>query len=382
MFYALTGAAPHRAPKMALQFLENNFRNNLQSSQRRCIIYILIVLFCQNTRDSPEHSMMEVVLMKRLLALLLALTLVLSLGVAAFADEKSEGADAAKTGVRSPTGGDGGAVSDLGWGEFTTPKAPVEEGMEIYNAAGEKIGIVPAEEVIQLAIGEADKLSPEDKEAFLKAYDEVKTIEDEVVMYFYWLDVPEKYKTDDAAWFKYSFKAPGINVRALINGKPLDVVHVKGVEYYAKLTELGALTVLVGLNKTQDKNGNGLELYNAEDKCYDTVPMEDVIEVPAENPDALGADVQDAFLAAYEEARAAGNLDRFFWLDVPDSYKTDEFVWAKYGFTCAGGNVAVTLNGEPVEVVNVDGDSYYARLTGFGAVAISCDASGTPADSL
>ena len=32
-----------------------------------------------------------------------------------------------------------------------------------------------------------------------------------------------------------------------------------------------------------------------------------------------------------------------------------------------------TVNGNPMEVVHVDGVDYYAKLTEFGAVAIMCD---------
>ena len=81
----------------------------------------------------------------------------------------------------------------------------------------------------------------------------------------------------------------------------------------------------------------------------------------------------DLFL--YEDAQAVEGkvVKYFYWVDVPEDYKTEDFAWAKYEFKCAGENVEVTVNGNPMEVVHVDGVDYYAKLTEFGAVAIMCD---------
>lgn len=302
--------------------------------------------------------------MKKFLALVLAFALVLSLGVLAFAEK-----------VPSHTEPTGAGVNDE---NYTTPVAPVEKGLALYNGEGKLIGVVENDDVTQVPVGDADKLPAEDKEAFLEAYEDAKAIEDKTVKYFYWIDIPERYKTDDFGWVKYEFRCAGEGVEVLVNGKPMEVVHVKGVEYYAKLTEFGALAILVdkdGATKTEDAKGEKvLELYDAEDKLYDQVPWTDVIEVSEDAADTLFDADREAFLAAAEAVKAVEdkNVVDFKWVDIPGDYKSDEFAWAKYEFEADGENVEVTMNGEPVEVVE-DGDGLYAKLPAFGALAIFAD---------
>ena len=171
--------------------------------------------------------------MKKVFALVLAFALVMSLGVLAFADEK----------VSSPTGGGSASTVDLGWGTFPVP-VPAKKGMELYGAEDKVIAVVEEENVIQLPVGQAAELNDEDEEAFLAAYEDAKAVEGKVVKYFYWIDIPEKYKTDDFTWAKYEFKCAGENVEVTVNGHPMEVVHVDGVDYYAKLTEFGAVAIM------------------------------------------------------------------------------------------------------------------------------------------
>ena len=174
--------------------------------------------------------------MKKVFAFVLAFALVMSLGVVAFANSSP---------VSPSSSGSDTAAADIG---FTTPIAPTpaekEGGMALYNADEKVYATVPAEDVTEVAVGDADKLSAEDKEAFLAAYEDVKAIEGKVVKYFYWVDIPESYKTDEFAWAKYEFKCTGENVEVTVNGNPMEVVHVDGVDYYAKLTEFGAVAIL------------------------------------------------------------------------------------------------------------------------------------------
>ena len=166
--------------------------------------------------------------MKKVFALVLAFALVMSLGVVAFADVMSD----------TPS-----SVVDLGWGEFTV-SAPAKKGMDLYDADDKLITSVPDDEVIQVPVGQAAELNAEDEEAFLAAYEAAKAVEGKVVKYFYGVDIPESYKTDDFAWAKYEFKCAGENVEVTVNGNPMEVVHVSGVDYYAKLTEFGALAIM------------------------------------------------------------------------------------------------------------------------------------------
>ncbi len=173
--------------------------------------------------------------MKKVFALVLAFALVLSLGVVAFAANSPS----------SPTSGGSSSTPDNGWGEYTTAVAPpAKSGMEIHGADNKVVAVVPEDEMTLLGVADADKLDAEDKEAFLAAYEEAKAVEDKVVQYFYWIDIPEDFKTDGFTWFRYDFKCAGKNVEVYVNGHPMEVVHVEGVDYYAKLTEFGAVAIL------------------------------------------------------------------------------------------------------------------------------------------
>ena len=169
--------------------------------------------------------------MKKVFALVLAFALVMSLGVTAFAGSSGGGSS-------SP------ATVDIGWGEFTTATAPAKATTHIYGKDDKEIAEIDESSVVILPVGEADKLPEADKEAFLAAYEEAKAVEGKVVKYFYWIDIPEKYKTEDFAWAKYEFKCAGENVEVTVNGNPMEVVHVDGVDYYAKLTEFGAVAIM------------------------------------------------------------------------------------------------------------------------------------------
>ena len=170
--------------------------------------------------------------MKKVFALVLAFALVMSLGVTAFAGSSGGGASSAST-------------VDLGWGNFTVAKpAPAKNGMELYGADDKVIATVPEDLIAIVPVAQAAELNAEDEEAFLAAYEDAQAVEGKVVKYFYWIDVPEDYKTEDFAWAKYEFKCAGENVEVTVNGNPMEVVHVDGVDYYAKLTEFGAVAIM------------------------------------------------------------------------------------------------------------------------------------------
>lgn len=179
--------------------------------------------------------------MKKVFALVLAFALVMSMGVLAFAEKDVPSAEEP---VPVPSEG-GAAAPDLGWGEFTTRVAPpAKKGLELYDAEDKLLVVVPDEEVTLLPVDEAAELDAEAEEAFLAAYEDAKAVEGKVVKYFYWIDIPESYKTEDFAWAKYEFKCAGENVEVTVNGNPMEVVHVDGVDYYAKLTEFGAIAIM------------------------------------------------------------------------------------------------------------------------------------------
>ena len=158
--------------------------------------------------------------MKRFVSILLVITVLLALGVPAFAD------------IPSPTGSgkrDGGAAGS---------------GLQIFNSDDKLIAVVPSKEVIRYNIRQADKLDAADKEAFLAAYEAAKNSEDKVVLQVYWLDIPDEYKNlDDFSYAKYYFRCGGRNIELSVNGKDMEIGRLGNCNYYAKLTEFGTVVI-------------------------------------------------------------------------------------------------------------------------------------------
>ena len=154
--------------------------------------------------------------MKKFVSILLAVTLMLSLGVSALA---------------------------------TSPVPPTEggkgSGLRIYNDEDVLIAVVPWPEVTRLGVGQADQLKAEDKDAFLAAYDDVKNMEGKIVRKFFWLDVPQSYKDlEDFAYARWDFGTRGQNVQLSMNGKDMEVIKLGHGQYWAKVTEFGALAII------------------------------------------------------------------------------------------------------------------------------------------
>ena len=221
--------------------------------------------------------------MKKVFALLLVFALVMSLGVSAFAEVKSpvspasEGSSApasdggytepvAPVATPTPTptpaltpapaeeekvdeDADGDLVPDA-LTEETDKAAEGELTFDVVDAKDEAVAAVPASEVTIVPVKAADQLPEKDKEAFLKAYEEAKAVQDKVVKYFFWVDIPESYKSDsnfDA--MKFTFTCTGDNVVVLVNGKPVKLVKLDGNKYVAYLTEFGAISILTDIEK-------------------------------------------------------------------------------------------------------------------------------------
>ena len=157
--------------------------------------------------------------MKKCVSFLLVVCVLLSLGVSAMA---------AGSPVPKPprTGGRG-------------------SGLRIYNSEDKLIAVVPWSKVTQLSVGQADQLSAEEKDAFLAAYEEVKNMEGKIVRRFFWLDVPQSYKDlEDFAYARWDFGTRGQNVQLSMNGKDMEVIRLGHGQYWAKVTEFGALAII------------------------------------------------------------------------------------------------------------------------------------------
>ena len=155
--------------------------------------------------------------MKRLISALLVITVLLALSASAFA-------------AGSPTGS---GKKDTGL-----------TGIAVYNSNDKRLAVVPTKDITKCNVRQADKLDAADKEAFLKAYEEAKNIEDKVVLRVFWLDIADEYKNmDDFSYARYYFTTPGRNVELSVNGKDMEIVRLGNGQYYAKLTEFGTVVI-------------------------------------------------------------------------------------------------------------------------------------------
>ena len=121
-----------------------------------------------------------------------------------------------------------------------------------------------------------------------------------------------------------------------------------------------------------------LILLMEDDTIYEFVPIHLVTNVEYKDAAKQIASSKDreAFAEAYKEAKAVEgkHLRKAYWFNIPDTYTLDDEHYGKYLFACDGSNVEVTVNGEPVEVVSVNGrTSYIAKVTARGTIAIYSD---------
>lgn len=116
----------------------------------------------------------------------------------------------------------------------------------------------------------------------------------------------------------------------------------------------------------------------ADDSVDHTIPEEAVSLVSLADADSLEAADKEAFLAAFEDAKEIKDqvVKYFFWLSADgENAEIAEGQYAAFKFFSKGENVKVLLNGEEVEVVALEEENgYLAKLPGFGAIAILCDA--------
>lgn len=164
--------------------------------------------------------------MKKILAIILAVAAVLSVGAIAFA-------------VSSPVPN----PAPVGPGENET-------AFEIADADGETKSTVPVEAVKATAIDKADTLSEEDAAAFKAAYEEIQNLKDGKVYRFFWLAIDEEAAGEDFEGLSegnalvYKFTCPGENVRVTVNSKEMKVESLGSNKYKAFLTETGAVAVI------------------------------------------------------------------------------------------------------------------------------------------
>ncbi len=121
-----------------------------------------------------------------------------------------------------------------------------------------------------------------------------------------------------------------------------------------------------------------LILLMEDDTIYEFVPINQVTNVEYKDAAKQIPNTKDreAFAEAYKEAKAVEgkHLRKAYWFNIPETYTLDDEHYGKYLFACEGSNVEVTVNGNPVEVVSVNGrTSYIAKVTARGTIAIYSD---------
>ena len=113
-----------------------------------------------------------------------------------------------------------------------------------------------------------------------------------------------------------------------------------------------------------------------DDTVYQFVPMPQVVNVEYKNRDQLRKEDAEALKEAHDAAKQieGKSLKQSYFFTVPSTYTVDEEHYAKYVFSCPGNNVEVSVNGNPVEVVSINGrTSYVAKVTERGCITITVD---------
>lgn len=154
--------------------------------------------------------------MKKVISLVLVITMLLALGVTAFAAGSPTGTGKKETGI---TGAGG-----------------------VYDENGKRASGVPSNAVIVRYLPQANTLEDADKEAFLKAYEDAKNIEGKRLVNVVWVDIADEYKSD-VGFVRYYFVTPCRNIEVSVNGKDMDVVRLGNGQYYAKLTDFGPVVI-------------------------------------------------------------------------------------------------------------------------------------------
>ena len=325
--------------------------------------------------------------MKKCLALLLACAALLALGVPAFAENTTS--------------------TEI---DFNTPVVPVEK-LETYDANDQLIAQVPLDEITELSVAEADKLPEDEKGLLLSTYGDASSRKDELVEYCFWLDVPEEDKPETMNWVMMQFQCPGSGVKVYFEGQEVPVYYIGGLSYYAKLPDIGPVAINVEHSEAVGNDfvkytyvipgkeifsstapdGSGIveeyfttrvvsskkefEICDPNGNVVKLVPYEMTIEIQVTQGDRLPPNDEQIFMNAYERAKAIEDriVKYFFWLDIPAVYIPENFGYGKFEFNCAGDNVECFVDDKPMEVVHVDGEDYYAKLTEFGPVMVVCD---------
>ena len=154
--------------------------------------------------------------MKKSVAVLMILAIVLSLGASAFAE-------------RIPDGYYPDFYPDDYYPQGQQPQgkpAVSNVGLLICLMEDDTIHqFVPMYQVTNVEYKDRDKLAKADAEALKEAHDAAKQIEGKSLKQSYFFTVPDFYDVDEEHYAKYVFSCPGNNVEVCVNGNPVPKFH-------------------------------------------------------------------------------------------------------------------------------------------------------------
>ena len=175
--------------------------------------------------------------MKKLIALLLALAAVFTLGTSAFGAFSYPGA----------------AYDDYDYDydysnnretPAVDPKANIPGLLICLMEDDTLYQFVPIEDVTHVDRKDAQKLPAAKRDALLDAVAEEKAKDDAKLRDAYWFEVPSNYTVDDEHYAKIVFSCKGTDVEVTVNGVPCEVLSVTGgTTYLAKVIDLGVVVV-------------------------------------------------------------------------------------------------------------------------------------------
>ena len=177
--------------------------------------------------------------MKKLIALLLALTALCALGTSAFADTY---------GIPSVTDTQGYDYDyDYSNNRETPavdPKANIPGLLICLMEDDTLYQFVPIEDVTHVDRKDAQALPTAKRDALLNAVAEAKAKDDAKLRDAYWFEVPDTYTVDDEHYAKIVFSCKGTDVEVTVNGIPCEVLSVTGgTTYLAKVIDRGVVVV-------------------------------------------------------------------------------------------------------------------------------------------
>ena len=114
-------------------------------------------------------------------------------------------------------------------------------------------------------------------------------------------------------------------------------------------------------------------LYNDKDELIGTIPSVEVLKLDVNGAYSLNKEDSKTFIKYYKsmETITDRKVKYLLWVNIPDSYKTDDLAYMVFDFVCPGKDVQATVNGQSMEVVKIEGSKYYAKMTDFGALMVT-----------